>query len=272
MIDELGTLLSKSIQYFSQVEGVVAIAIVGSIARNEADEWSDIDLVIIVEDDYKDDIMNGEWAESVGNKTLSFKQFGYEVRVLYEDFYDFDYIFFTRSQLEGDSLDPELKQMLSNGFEIAYDSNNVLVNIEIEDVDASKQDFGELSDDIWFHIIWAAKKICRGELWYAYYWTNRGLQDQFLQAVRSDVRNPVRRLRFVDDEVDKTMLAKITDTFTEYNPLAIINGLRECMSTYWHIQQSLHADISEDKLRSYKRVQDTVERILTKAEAQYKGQ
>jgi len=65
MTARIKTALDKYIEYISQVDGVSQIYLFGSCARGDADERSDIDLMVII-DDYLDPIIKVAFKIQVG--------------------------------------------------------------------------------------------------------------------------------------------------------------------------------------------------------------
>jgi aminoglycoside 6-adenylyltransferase len=155
-----------------------ALALVGSGARSDhpADQWSDIDLLMITSrpDGY---LQSTAWVNGISDpwiSTLERDPLGkvVERRVLFQNGIDVDFLV-----LGSESID-RLHEMpfceiIQRGIRVLLDKDHILENVRNEqppDISAhtpSLEEFCELVDDFWFHAVWTAKKLKRGELWTA---------------------------------------------------------------------------------------------------------
>ncbi len=169
-------------------DDVRAVLVVGSRARAEtlADRWSDLDVVLFVDDPERlaDD---SSWVAEFGAPVLTFLEptgFGHRVerRVLYEDGEDVDFPLLEASAWRELLAIPEARLLLSRGCLLLHDELGM--EAELADVTAPPRDglpdtaaLTELSSDFWYHALWTARKLRRGEIY-----TALGCLDGYLKA------------------------------------------------------------------------------------------
>jgi aminoglycoside 6-adenylyltransferase len=160
-------------------EDVRAAFIVGSQVRADvpADRWSDLDLVLFV-DDPRVLQEDATWVEEFGTPLLNFLEptaFGDRVerRVLYETGEDVDFPLLEASAWRELMSSPEAQLLLSRGFRILYDDLGLAEAAATlspppppEPLPDSAR-LRELSSDFWYHALWTAKKLRRGEVFTA---------------------------------------------------------------------------------------------------------
>ncbi len=157
-------------------DDVHAVLLVGSRARTDspADQWSDVDLALVVDD--PDRYLGDEgWVEAFGRPLLTFLEptavgGAFERRVLYEGGLDVDIAVFTRSWLECAVEDPETVSVLRRGHSVLLDKVGLAdlaaraASIEPPRRLPDDRAFLELAADFWYHALWAARKLARGEI------------------------------------------------------------------------------------------------------------
>jgi len=159
-------------------EDVRAALVVGSRARAEApaDRWSDLDVVLFVDEPRRlaDD---ASWVEEFGTSVLTFLEstaFGDRVerRVLYETGEDVDFPLLEASAWRALTAHPEARALIARGYRLLHDE----LGLEAElarlqpppgplPPDAAM--LTELASDFWYHALWTARKLRRGEVFTA---------------------------------------------------------------------------------------------------------
>jgi aminoglycoside 6-adenylyltransferase len=169
-------------------EGVRAALVVGSQVRADmpADRWSDLDVVLVV-DDPRELADDASWVESFGKPALTFLEstaFGDRVerRVLYETGEDVDFPLLEASAWRELSELPEARALLARGHRVLYDELDLegVVEEMSPPSDAWPPDAAaltELASDFWYHALWTARKLRRGEVF-----TAIGCLDGYLKA------------------------------------------------------------------------------------------
>ena len=152
--------------------------VVGSQARTDppADRWSDLDVVLFVDDPavlLEDD----EWVSVFGKPVLAFDEAGgfgqrVERRVLYETGEDVDFPLLEVSSWKELASTPEARLLLARGYRVLHDELGLAewaAGVEPPPPPGlpDSQALRELSSDFWYHALWAAKKLRRGEVFTA---------------------------------------------------------------------------------------------------------
>ena len=162
-----------------QREDVLAVLVVGSQARADApaDRWSDLDLVLIVEDPARY-LEDAGWLQEFGTPILTFLEPTFEGsrerRVLYETGEDVDFVVLPPSAVERLPTTPGAAELLARGYRVLVD--RIGLESEIAKLVAAapavseaptQAAFTELAHDFWYHALWIARKLRRGEVYTA---------------------------------------------------------------------------------------------------------
>jgi aminoglycoside 6-adenylyltransferase len=162
-------------------DGVGALLLVGSPARAEvpADEWSDIDLLLVVDDPrpYVDD---AGWLQTFGAPLLTFVEptavGPYEERrVLFEEGPEVDFAVLPTAGIDDVANDPETLAVLRRGYRLLVDRIALAPLLSgaqaqpgaVARSTPGQAEFDQLTHDFWYHQLLAAKKLRRGEVWVA---------------------------------------------------------------------------------------------------------
>jgi aminoglycoside 6-adenylyltransferase len=198
-------------EFIEQVRGwataqpdVQAALLVGSAARSDtpADRWSDVDIGLFV-DDIEPYARDATWLAPLGTPLLTFVEptavgGSVERRVLFEDGIEADFALFPVEAVEQLRADPGAGATLLRGYRILVDRVGLESLLERTPEPAppvTPAQLEELASDVWYHALWAAKKLRRGELWVA-----RSCVDCYLQARLVEIAALDRRVR--DPDVD----------------------------------------------------------------------
>ena len=163
-----------------------AAILVGSAARSvtPADQWSDIDIALFVKDPatYLGD---SAWLADLGDPMLTFVEptatgGSYERRVLFVDGIEADFACFPVEATERLGTDLNAGATLRRGYRVLVDRVGIESLLKTDDPQTPIDDAAtleELANDFWYHALWAAKKLRRGERWVA-----RSCVDCYLHA------------------------------------------------------------------------------------------
>jgi aminoglycoside 6-adenylyltransferase len=158
---------------------VRAAVVVGSQARAEtaADRWSDLDVILVVEEPnaYLDDL---SWVMAFGAPLLTFIEptavgNERELRVLFETGEDLDLPLIPMSRLDLLTEDEEIAEVLGRGYRVLVDDIGLEERLRAASLgplrrrEPTQRDLRELASDFWYHALWAAKKLRRGEVFVA---------------------------------------------------------------------------------------------------------
>ena len=151
-------------------DDIRAVVLLGSQARTDvpADEMSDVDVVLFADEPGRY-LHDDAWLARFGEALLSFVEptavGGFdERRVLFRDGLEVDFAVLPVATAR--EVPPEAGPIFARGFRVLYDG----IGIDVPETPASvsppptQAELGQLSNDFWYHLLWAAKKLRRGEL------------------------------------------------------------------------------------------------------------
>jgi aminoglycoside 6-adenylyltransferase len=232
----------------ADVRGVV---LVGSQARDDlgADEWSDVD-VVIVSTDAERYLATADWLEEFGPFEISVVEGTavgdyFERRVLFTSSLDVDFTVLTPSLLDTAMTIPEVAEFRRRGFRILVDKDNTITRTERDQgpLEApalglpSAVEFEHATSDFWYHTVWAAKKLARGELWVATRSVNCYLGELLLRALEWQARlvaerDTWHRGRFLERWADPTAVIELREVFAAYDDSGVQRALEASMDLF----------------------------------------
>jgi aminoglycoside 6-adenylyltransferase len=170
-------LLERILTWTEAQSDVSAVAVVGSRARTDppADVWSDLDLILIV-DDPEPYLSTTDWLAQVGRVWLSFPERtdtgqATEHRVLFEGGLDVDFIPIARDDVPRAFQVSPLADIVRGGLRVLLDKDGALSALTVPAAEPSRPpaqaQYLEVVHDFLFHAVWTVKKLRRGELWVA---------------------------------------------------------------------------------------------------------
>lgn len=170
--------IKENICRYSEVDSAVkAVIAIGSTTREsiKADEYSDLDLIIVT--DSPTSWYSGEYPMQLGEISIGFLEptlgNGKEYRAIYDEDKDVDMIIFTSEQFTEAVKNGTAGWVMNRGYAFLCDKAGFselvreYVNLSVASPQISEAEFLNLTNDFYFHNIWAAKKLLRGELWSA---------------------------------------------------------------------------------------------------------
>lgn len=255
-----GPIVQEFRAWAEEEPAVRAALIVGSQARSKepADEWSDLDLVIF-HDAPEQLIASTEWVGRFGTVVLTVVEptavlDSRERRVLYSDGRDVDFAVFSSKGLGLVTKSPEGLAVLARGYEILVDKDQQLTTLR----DAlgnrpperlplpTEEQFQAAVADFWYHVLWAAKKLRRGELWTAKLGCDGYLKLALLRMIewRTIARhgreaNVWHAGRFLERWTDPDVRARLPATFSSYRLVDMVRGLGETARLYSELAREL---------------------------------
>jgi len=173
--------LTRVTEWASGEEDVRAVLLMGSHARTvrPSDEWSDLDIVLVA--DHPERILaDTDWLERLAPVLLTFLEHSFlpgvvERRVLFDSGLAVDIVPFpaavARAMARAD-LPDGIANALGRGVRVLADKEgfrDLLANLPPVPsyVPPTALEFSERVADFWFHTLWTAKQLWRGELWAA---------------------------------------------------------------------------------------------------------
>lgn len=237
----------------TEIKAVVAI---GSSTRSDvpADEYSDLDLIIATDD--TDSWLYGNLPAELGDVKISFVEptlgGGMERRVLYDGWLDVDMIVFTTEQFLNAVNDGTADWVMNRGYRVLHDrigATELLkqkINAEIHKPDFSESEFQNIVSNFYFHTVWAAKKLLRGELWSAKMCLDSYLKNLLLKVLEAHaaIKNHAdvwHDGRFLDRWADEETRAELKNSFAHYDKIDMKNALKSTHKLFARIAKETAA-------------------------------
>ena len=235
-------------------EDVRAVLLIGSQARSHlpADRWSDLDLGLFA-DDPAELATDPSWVASFGDPVLTFLEptaVGEQIerRVLYEDGQDVDFALFPASGWAELVASPEAVSVVARGFRIVYDELGLEEDLAqlpapADDGPPDAEAFRELSADFWYHALWAARKLRRGEVFVAIECIDAYLKSRLvtLLAWHAKAVDPTvdtwHRGRFLERWADPGALAALEEAYAKYDVRDVARALWATIDLWDAVEQ-----------------------------------
>ena len=228
----------KLLRLAEKEEGLRAVIAIGSDAREfaKADEYSDLDLVLVCEE--PDGWIYGDLPCRLGEVMISFTEPTFagamERRVLYSGNLDVDMIVLTPEQLCLAAEQGIIAQIFSRGYSVLYDAGGYAAMAEqwVRGVQGqmpmAEGDFQNTVQDFWFHTVWLAKKIARGELWTAKMCVDGYLKTlllRILEQSRCGAKDVWHNGRFLEQWAQPETVAALGGCFARYDRAELMPAL-----------------------------------------------
>jgi molybdopterin-guanine dinucleotide biosynthesis protein A len=235
-------------------EDVRALLVVGSQARATvpADRWSDLDIVLIVDDPepYAED---PSWVREFGQPVLTFLEdtpVGQrERRVLYETGEDVDFPLFPVTAPELLEQSENAAHLLARGYRVLVD--RIALGERLARVAAAaerplpptQRDLTQLASDFWYHALWAARKLRRGEVFTAKRCLDGYMKDRLVLLLEWHTRaidgsvDTWHEGRFVERWADPGALAALEKAFAYYDVRDVARALWETIDLWQGLEE-----------------------------------
>jgi aminoglycoside 6-adenylyltransferase len=261
-------LLDRVAAWGEESGDVRGIILFGSRARRSrpGDRWSDVDLLVSCREPAAL-LGSTEWLERLGEVRISFLETnpidgGKERRVLFASGLDVDLSFVQARQLRqlrfalgpaGFLVPPSkrreartgtwaLATILRPGYRIVLDKDDLLEPL-IELVlsrpspPPPERSLEEIWSDFWYHAVWVAKKLRRGELWMAKGCCDCYLKDLVAQALFLGRERPLGLIpaRLVDETLDPDSAQLLRESFARYDATDLARALTRTLDLFHRV-------------------------------------
>jgi aminoglycoside 6-adenylyltransferase len=227
---------------------VRAAVLLGSQARvdSAADRFSDVDVVLFADDParYLDDT---RWLQRFGDPLLTFLEptpvGGFvERRVLFRDGLEVDFSVPPAAALEALPLDAG--PVFARGFRILYDDGRTLDFPEgeiAEPAPPTQAELDRLANDFWYRLLWAAKKVARGEVLLAKQVCDCFLTGHLVQLARWRAQgvDTWHGLRFFERWAGEEVVDALGRTFAMYDADDIRRALRATAELFGRLEDDV---------------------------------
>jgi aminoglycoside 6-adenylyltransferase len=242
--------LARVAAWAASTPGVSAALVVGSRARTDvpADEHSDADVVLVCDDPDRW-LRATDWLAEFGRPLLTFVEETavggqLERRVLYDDGGDVDFSIITPAAADAIVATPEGASVIARGIRVLHDERSRFEPGSSRPQGAaplpSAEEVEELAHDFWYHVLWVARKLARGELWVALQGLNGHLAGMLRVAVEWDAivhgqRDVWHRGRFLERWARLEVVNRLRGTMADYEPAAARDALMAAADLFAHI-------------------------------------
>ena len=265
------------IRWATDQPDIRAAIVLGSRARTDrpADQWSDLDLIVVAEDPQRY-LSDAEWVKNMGNPWITFLENtasgGFmERRVFYEGGLDVDFALLPaqlfrqmRTLLQVRKRFPFLIRLLPARFRRNFDQRTlefsdvvrrgVRVILDKEGLTSEltqiaagtpkphpppQDEFLNVVNDFWYHAMWIAKKVQRGELWTAKSCLDGHMKWRLLRVIEWHTHSlhgwdydTWHDGRFLDQWADPRVIAGLRPAFSHYDAEDVWRALPAMMDLF----------------------------------------
>jgi aminoglycoside 6-adenylyltransferase len=248
------SLLERIVSWVEADAGVQACLLLGSRARSDrgADEWSDTDLILVA-DDPDGLLADPVWPAQFGTVAITFLEETMlslrERRVLYADGTDLDVVPMSRERMLSHLDDPHALLALGRGHQVLVDKIGIFAALDDRIARAKAtaasapgepepSEFTNLVNDFWYHAVWTARKLRRGELWVARSCVDGHMKGLLLQVIEWQTDLTAASTdhwfdgRFLEQWAEPSTLTALRDSFAHYDPDDVARALAATMDLF----------------------------------------
>ncbi|MGL5434640.1 MAG: aminoglycoside 6-adenylyltransferase [Lachnospiraceae bacterium] len=262
-------LLEKIVSFCEQNEKVSTLILIGSQARTElhADEYSDLDLIMIASD-VAYFIESNDWVKCIGAHHISFVEPTIggqkEKRILFDNALDVDFVVVSKEYAQDVLASDDALSILSKGYRFLVNKDSYTIPEQIIKYATtyeipSEAEYVNVVNDFWYHTIWSAKKLLRGELWSAKFcidsylkWKLLWMIEHYEHVTHGPEYNTWYGGRFIDSWSDDEVKDGLAKSFSNYKKADMTEALFETMSLF----RSLATKVAQEYSFVYPRCAD----------------
>jgi aminoglycoside 6-adenylyltransferase len=247
-------IIERFVQWAQSEENIRTAVVIGSRARTDhpADEWADLDIVILARD-LSPYLKEAQWVGRFGQPWITFLEPtpggpGMERRVLYEGGLDVDFAFFPQTVMEQalkEALPPEMNHAFGRGFRVLLDKDGFMDLLKTALVELpppprpTPEQVLNVINDFWYHAVWTAKHLRRGELWWAKGSCDGHLKELLRQmlewhahAMKGPGHDTWMRGRFLEEWADPRAVEGLKQAFAHFDEQDIWRNLLATMDLF----------------------------------------
>ena len=269
-------LIERFVHWAESEPDIRAAIVIGSRARENcpADEWSDLDIVVFAVHPERY-VSNADWLAHVGQPCLTFVEKtpdgGMERRALFTGGLDVDFAFdsmqmaqqlkqwlwwrahfplvlrllpasMTRRVRDGVAF---FADVVRRGTHVLLDKDNFSKYLSLLAADApaptlpTQAEFLQVLNDFWYHTVWTAKKLRRGEVWMAKSCCDVYMKWLLLRVIEWHARvqngagyDTWHRGRFLEQWADPRAIADLRHAFAHYDQAEVRQALLATMELF----------------------------------------
>lgn len=241
-------IINRSVSWAEKDQNILGLLIVGSRAReiSPADQWSDLDLVVLVNNPnvYIEDT---GWVKSIGNPRIIFLEKTAvgdekEIRVIFDGGLDVDFAIVSVEKIK-ENLNV-FRIVTYRGVKILVDKIGILAEVNFDKTKITRNppsyfEFSNSIKDFWYHAVWTAKKLLRGELWTAksccdiyMKWNLLKMIEWYMLSKNGCDYDVWHNGRFLEKWTDPQIIEHLKDVYAYYDKDDIKRALLKTMNLY----------------------------------------
>lgn len=258
-------LIERFVAWAQRQDDIRAAVILGSRARTDApaDEWSDLDLLFLTTDPQRY-VSNTDWLADIGPYWLSFIEpddDNTEFSVLFEGALDVDFVPIHVEGLRGfatTDLTPDVIAAIRRGFQFIVDKEGFADAFKSLPVPPTERDppserrFLNVVNEFWYHCVWTAKKLKRGEVWAARCGLDGAMRWHCLlpmiewhaKCVHGWEYDTWHRGRFIEKWTEPRIIQGLREASSRYDPDDIRRALFATMDLFREIARDVAARLN----------------------------
>ena len=244
-------MIDKIIAWADKQDNVRAVLMVGSRARADhaADQWSDIDVVVLTKDvrRYRD---STDWLDEIGTVWVTHLEKtatgdGVERRALFADGVDVDFILVPHDEMARLTQDPGVADTIRRGLRVLIDKDRMMSRITLPMSyrtvyqPPTEAQFLNVVNDFWYHAVWTTKKLLRGELWVAKTSCDGYMKNLLLTMLEWHTRATKKQNydtwfggRFLEEWADPRAVEKLREAYSSYDAADVQRALLATMQLF----------------------------------------
>lgn len=201
---------------------VHAVVLVGSRARGEADEYSDHDFVLVV-DEPEPYLRSAGWARAIGEVLASFVEPAatggiQERRVLFADGADADFSLLPIERVEEVLGRDDVAPVLARGVRVLIDKRGI--EFTRRPLAQASDDLDALAHEFWYRALHTTRKLRRGEVYVAVQGCNCGLRPLLERAIARRSESTWHKGRFFERWADPELARRFEGTVATHETVA----------------------------------------------------
>lgn len=253
-------LIERFVSWAEKETTISSAVVIGSRARTDhpADEWADLDVIVVTRDPALL-LAQPDWLDDIGNPVVTFiedtsSEGEKERRVLFDNGLDVDFSVIPYNKIEM-MLQPqvfaqvvgEMSNIFGRGVRVLLDKDGQIKQLDqlVSLAQAaptqlpSETNFLQVVNDFWYHTVWTARHLRRGELWWGGSGLNGRLRDLLFimmewqaRALRGPNYDTWFRGRFLEEWADPRAVQALKDVLAHYDTEDTWRALQAMMELF----------------------------------------
>jgi len=228
-------LVERFVAWAAGEEAIRAAAVIGSRARTDhpADEWADLD-ILVWSTDPAPYLVSRAWTTAMGEAWIAFEDARAdprvrELRVLFAGGLDVDFAFVDPavSIQPGQGFADVAGVIFGRGVRVLLDRDGVVAGHlaaarpSVPPAPPDARAYDQAVSDFWYHAVWTAKHLRRGELWWAKSGCDGRLKELLHTVLEWDAAAQGRdhwfRGRYLEEWADPATVQGLRRAFAHYD-------------------------------------------------------